>query len=367
MDSFLRHFRSFVLLALVFLFISATPNARAEDRSVKIGVITALTGPLATIGTAVKNGIELARSERPELFKNIDFIYEDDQFDPKQSLTAYKKLRSIDRASIIFGFGDTLGIILGPLADKDGVLLVNFNFEASPAIGKKFVVRSMNHTLQYMNALASHLLKQGNLKFTIIQTESPFFNAMVNSFRQAVGTSATVDILATYNPTDTDFKASILKLKKANKTPLGIFLSPDQILEFLKQAKELDLDRQYFGTDLFETAASINPDPTNLQGCLYPDNQVSAQFRTDYRSKYGNEAQMTFAGSGYEMALLVGELISAGNAVDPTSLINSFSAIKQRAGVLGQYSFVNDPHYGKFFEFPVYLKQIVGSVGVPVH
>ena len=68
----------------------------ALDHQVKIGVILPLSGSMATLGGAIRNGIELARSERPELFGRIKFIYEDDQYDIKQSIAAYRKLRDLD-------------------------------------------------------------------------------------------------------------------------------------------------------------------------------------------------------------------------------------------------------------------------------
>jgi len=352
------------LAALIFLPIFL-PSALADNETIKIGVITPLSGGLAIIGTALKNGIELARSDRPELFKNITFIYEDDQFDPKQSLTAYRKLKEIDHVSVVLGFGAALGLVIGPLAGRDSLPLINFNFDASAAIGKKFVVRSMNHTGQYMMTLVNYLQKKSNSKFFIVQAESPFFNAMVKSFRDAIGENGTVEIVATYNPNDKDFKSTILKLRSTKDAPVGIFLFPDQLIDFLKQAKELHLEKQYFGTDLFETAAGMVPDPGSFQGCVYPDNQVSSLFRTNYHQKFGNEAQLAFAGSGYEMALLIGRLISEKKVLGSRNLIDAFAEVRNQTSVLGEYSFVNDEVFGKFFQFPVYVKKIVGSTGVP--
>lgn len=119
-----------------------------------------------------------------------------------------------------------------------------------------------------MTALADYLREEGSSRFEIVHVESPFFNAMVKSFTDAVGPNEAVESIATYNPTDTDFKPAILKLKSGDAKPVGLFLSPNQILDFIKQAKELRLTRKYFGTDLFETAAGIALDPASLQGCL---------------------------------------------------------------------------------------------------
>jgi branched-chain amino acid transport system substrate-binding protein len=359
--------QKFLLILTTILFIAtAAPSIHADDRQTQIGVITALTGQFATIGSAVKNGIELARSERPELFKNIAFIYEDDQNDPKQSLSAYKKLRDSNNVQVVFGFGPALGLVLAPLAERDSLPLINFNFEPTPAIGRKFVVRPMNYARQYMEVLASYLITQGNTKLSVIYAESPFFISMVNGLREAIGKNGTVDVLATYNPSDTDFKATILKLKSKASGPVGLFLTPDQILEFLKQASELHVEREYFGTDLFETAARIVSDPKNLQGCLYPDNQVSSSFRQSYRTKFSNEAQLTFAGAAYEMTVLVGELLTTNKFAGREEILSLLTSVRDRSGVLGKYSFINDKAFGQFFEFPIYVKHIVGAVGLPV-
>ena len=49
-------FLLYLLLAATIL-VGITPDVQAADERVKVGVITALTGGLATIGSAVKNGI----------------------------------------------------------------------------------------------------------------------------------------------------------------------------------------------------------------------------------------------------------------------------------------------------------------------
>jgi len=204
--------RSPLLTSFILIFLVCIPTgAQAEQQHLKVGVITALTGKMSTIGTAVKNGIELARLESPKAFSHISFIYEDDQFEVKQSISAFQKLKDMDHVSLIFGFGDTLGIVLGPMAERDKIPLVNFNFDASAAGGKRFVIRSLNHTEQYMGALASYLQKQGNSHFFIVRTESPFFNAMANSFKSNLSSDSSVQEIGAVNPGENDFRSIILK------------------------------------------------------------------------------------------------------------------------------------------------------------
>ena len=84
------------LIHFIFVFICAIAVTIdppvSEDQNPRIGVITFLSDPNATIGTAIRNGIELARHQRPELLQMIDFQYEDDQGDPKLDISAYRKL-----------------------------------------------------------------------------------------------------------------------------------------------------------------------------------------------------------------------------------------------------------------------------------
>lgn len=93
---------------------------------------------------------------------------------------------------------------------------------------------------------------------------------------------------------------------------------------------------------------------------------MSPSFRIKYKQKFGNEAQLTFAGSAYEMALLLGQVYNDKKVTNADDLIKAFAEVRDRAGVLGTYSFVDDKTFGKFFDFPVVVKRVVGSNGVPV-
>ena len=63
-------------------------NVRAEPFTV--GVAIPLTGDLAAYGAAVQNGFALSREDFPN--STVKIAFEDNRYDAKQSLSAYRAL-----------------------------------------------------------------------------------------------------------------------------------------------------------------------------------------------------------------------------------------------------------------------------------
>jgi len=66
------------------------------------------------------------------------------------------------------------------------------------------------------------------------------------------------------------------------------------------------------------------------------------------------------------MAQLIGNLVTSKDLKDPSDLMSSLESVRDMAGTLGSYSFQNQKAAGKFFEYPIRIKQIVDGRGVPL-
>jgi len=113
----MRKFR-ILFFSLSLLAFLPFKTSFAEQAPFTIGAVIPLTGKTADYGFAVRNGIELARSERPELFTNLKFLFEDSRYDGKTSVTIFHNLRNNDNIDLAFVWGHGPSQVLAPLAQS---------------------------------------------------------------------------------------------------------------------------------------------------------------------------------------------------------------------------------------------------------
>jgi hypothetical protein len=108
------------------LAVIVTRPAKAET---KIGVLAGFSGVSAGYGTAYRTGIELAPRK-----DGYSFIFEDDQFLPAKTISAFNKLVTIDKISSAF-IGDTVTAqAVAPIARRNKIPLyvwASSSFEAN--------------------------------------------------------------------------------------------------------------------------------------------------------------------------------------------------------------------------------------------
>src|ERR1700739_2192824 len=83
----------------------ATGPALAQDKTIKIGVISTFTGPPAAIGNDMKNSFELALDHHGRKLGGlpVEVIYEDDQIKPEVGVQKTQKLIASDKVGLSLG------------------------------------------------------------------------------------------------------------------------------------------------------------------------------------------------------------------------------------------------------------------------
>ena len=106
------------ILLLIFIALLLI-GCKQQDQELSVGFIAPLSGPLANFGVDIKDGVSLFEKNH----EDFSVVYEDDTFDPKESITAYRKLRDVDNINWIVGpFGPPItSAIYGEFSSINGL------------------------------------------------------------------------------------------------------------------------------------------------------------------------------------------------------------------------------------------------------
>lgn len=358
-----------VVLALFLLNALFGTSVFAEERKLTIGVIVPLTGSLSAIGTATKNGIELARERDPKDTSQLEVFYEDTQSKTTMALSAYRKLTKVAGVEVIFAFNSANAHALGPIAEAEKTPFVSFAFESAPARGKKFLFRPFNPSEHYVRALMQHLRATSKTEksFHVVSTQFSFIKSMLDAFESYLLPDEKLVTVANVPPSETDFRAIITRMRGQKIDRVGVFLLPHQIVSFLKQAKEIGYIFEAYGTDFFESAVSLIENRELLKGAIYPDNDPSEEFRSMYRRRFNNEDQLTFAAAAYVMTRHLGRImVNTNDQSGPVVADRLRRSQPVSDSMMGPFRFVSENEFGQYFRFPIVIKAIQGDHGVRI-
>lgn len=358
----IRQFRSLLVsIGVVSMFL--TSIAIADDDGLKVGVSAPLTGDLAEYGSAVRSGIVFATEEAPENFTRIKFAFEDNQYESAKALSAFNKLRTIDKVNLIYNWGEPPLHAIAPVAEKAQFPVVAMSLDPEPSVGKKYILRSINYSEQYAQKLVEFLRAQGFKKIAVLKTEDHFLNSMVDALRKHLKSDESLVVFATFTPDEHDFKTQIAKLKRANFDVLGVYLFTGQVSAFYRQAVAQQMEVPTFGTDFFESKNEIQQASGGMNGAVYPNIDVPSKFHEGYQKRFGNDAQIAYAYNAYEFAKLTGQLFnSVSKSLSAEQILDSYLhppsdvSFSVRETALG----------GRFYEFPLVIKKIVNGEIVKV-
>jgi len=314
---------------------------------------------------AIKNCLELARNDRPELFSNIEFFYEDAAYDPKIAISAYRSLTDGRQVDLTVTWGVSFCKALAPIAEARKTPLVGLCLDPTIGGSKRYVLRFMNTTDELMRTQARYLFKNGVKRIGLLLAEHPYLEELREALQRNLMSGQTMVVIDQLPNKELDLRTSILKLTRGKDTfdSLGVFLFAGQISGFYRQARNLGLVTQTFGTNFFESLGEVQASSGSMNGAIFASVLIKDEFLKRYRSIFRSESQLTFAGPAYELALTLGELFNAHKGrMSADEVIKRFASVTQRDGIAsGPYRYVHDSKAGQYFQFPIVVKRIAGD------
>lgn len=250
-------------LVISSLLVSSRVAVADDSATYDVHAAYALTGFASTYGAAELNGTTLAIDEFNRTSdidgKKVRLIVDDTQSTNVQTLSAVRKLMSVNKAKIILGptWLDSFQSAL-PMADREKILL--FTPSAAVAVVKKSdaqypLVLSTYFNLELEIELLLKHVKDEQRKRIILAFDQDLFCQTVRAIIHGKAASLGIEIVSdeSFDLNAADFRSMLIKTKKLNADG-AIFAFGDEknLLTFLKQRKELNPSLPLFGTEYLE-------------------------------------------------------------------------------------------------------------------
>jgi len=224
-----------IVIALVFIGIVYVNNQKKEEsKNIKIGAVLALSGPSAIWGESVKNGMELALKDHPE----ITIIYEDSKGTAADGISAYQKLK-LQEPDV---FVTSLSIVSVPLADiaKKEKKTMIITQSAANNITNEYAYRYYTDADHFATpSFESDISPLKNAKrLAVVYRNDEYAKSVANKINQlAKEQGKQIVYLETYVPNEIDFSTILLKAKETNPDAL-LFIPtpPSESLAILKKS-----------------------------------------------------------------------------------------------------------------------------------
>lgn len=332
---------------------------------IKLGANLEMTGGNATFGQSASNGAKLAIKEVNAkggvLGKQLTLTVADNKSEAAESANAMQKLISQDKVVAIIAPIASSSVIAGAQVLQDSKVPAisptasNPKVTVDPATGKvrDFVFRAAFIDPFQGSVMANFAGKSLKAKTAAlyIDNSSDYAKGLAQFFKETfLKNGGTIVSEEAYLQKDTDFKATLTKIKAKNP---DVIFAPGYYQEvgmLVKQARELGITVPVMGGDgwdsakLPEIAGAQALNNTFFSNHYSPDDNSPAvkAFVENYKKEY-NQTPDAFAALSYDATMMVIKAMERANSADPVKIKDELAKTKDYAAVSGKIS-LNETH-----------------------
>jgi branched-chain amino acid transport system substrate-binding protein len=356
-----------ILLVVTVLAIAGCGGGGSSKPAdvIKLGANLEMTGTNATFGSSASNGAKLAIKEINAkggvIGKQLTLTVADNKSEAAEAANAMQKLISQDKVVAIIAPIASSSVIAGAQVLQDSKVPAisptasNPKVTVDPATGKvrDFVFRAAFIDPFQGSVMANFASKSLKAKTAAlyIDNSSDYAKGLGQFFKETfTKNGGTIVAEEAYLQKDTDFKATLTKMKSKNP---DVIFAPGYYQEvgmLIKQARELGLNVPVLGGDgwdsakLPEIAGAQALNNSFFSNHYTPDDSSPAvkSFVESYKKEY-NQTPDAFAALSYDATMMVIKAIERANSADPVKIKDELAKTKDFAAVSGKIS-LNETH-----------------------
>ncbi len=319
-------FLSLILVPFLFCNVSA--------KTLKLGSMSPLTGPYASDGTDIKNGVQTAIDEFVEKggipgFDKIEFFPQDTACDPRQAVAAANKLINLEVVGVVGAYCSSSTIPSSDVLDEESIPMITpaSTHQDVTDRGLEYMFRMCGRDDDQAPAAAKFLKESlGAKTIFIVDDKTTYSQGLADGVSKAAkALGMTVVAHEHVNQGDKDFSAILTMAKRENADIFYMSLqgfSPAAMMTL--QAKRLGMKSQIVTQDacfqpkFMDVAKDAAEGVYLTYGFTDPSTPEYKAFEDRYVPKYGKIA--AYATYAYDAATSLLMAIKATGSTDPAKI-----------------------------------------------
>ena len=342
-----------------------TEESPADGDTIKVGINLELSGAVATYGTGIKNGAELAfeeiNADGGVLGKEIEVLVQDNKSQNREARNIAEKL-----------IGEGVVAVIGPATSgnvqaevpvlTDAKIPVIAPAATAPEVTydektdtvKEYVFRVCFIDPDQSQVMAQYILDELGLKkgAMMVNQEDEYSIGLGNAFREYFTTNGG-EIVAEegFITSDTAFKSQLTSISSKNPEFIYVPTYYNQVGLIIKQARELGIELPMMGADGWDSPKLVSiAGAESLQDCYFTNHysiedpaEHIQSFVKAYDEKYGATPD-SFAALGYDAGYLLAEAIEQAGSAEPEKIQEALANIKDFEGISGEMT-IDEKHF----------------------
>ena len=329
--------------------------APAETVTVKIGSASPLTGPQAHIGNDIRNGVQLAiedaNAQNLEIGGRkvkLEMVAEDDEANPTKATTVAQKLVDSKVVGVVGHFNSGASIPASKIYSDAGIPQISPS-STNPKYtqqGFKTTFRVVAHDDQQGPTLGNFAINNLKVKsVAVIDDSTAYGQGLADAFERTVK-AAGINVVAREHVSDkdTDFRATLTKLKGLNPELIMFGGIDPQAGPMVKQMSELGIKAKFMGGDGMQTPNFIKLAGPASEGVMasipgLPKEKMPGgeEFLKKYKAKFNQDVEL-FAPMGYDAVMVFVDAMKRARSTEPAKFLAELPKTNYQ-GVIGPIAF----------------------------
>ena len=345
------------LVAMSMMALLTTGCGNTNSNEIKIGANLEMTGNTATFGQSATNGAKLAikqvNAKGGVLGKQITLVVADNKSDTAEAANAMQKLATQDKVIASIAPIASSSVMAAAQVNESAKILgisptaSNPNVTVDPETGKvrDYLFRA-TFIDPFQGAVMANFAKntlKAQKAAVYIENSSDYAKGLGKFFKETfVQNGGNIVSDEAYLAKDTDFKATLTKIKASNPDVIFVPGYYQEVGMIIKQAREIGITVPILGADgwdsakLPEIAGAEALNNTFFSNHYSPDDNSPEikNFVEAYKAEYG-QVPDAFAALSYDATMMIIEAIKRAGVEDSVKVKDELAKTKEYQGVSG--------------------------------